>query len=206
MKKIVSAILVLTSLFLLASCGMVNFEAVGGGLKHKKSGELYYALPVGFEPCGVGKEYGRFGEFTLYRVVGINGEDIPDDWITEEYSGNATTVFHKGDVPSFRDINYDVCYICEEDANVISVAQTEEKEVIDAILVSLDKEEKALWPRTDLLASYTLKLYSTEYPAVFYSLVYCICDSGNYIYDRASGNCVDAGNILAGLVSITQYE
>ena len=206
MKKIISAILVFASLFVLSSCGKVSFEYRDGGLVNKKSDEIYNALPVGFEPCGVGDEYGKFGEFSLYRVVGINGEEISDDWITEEYSGSATTVFFNGEIPSFRDINYDVCYICEEDANVISVAQTENREIIDGILSSLDKDEKALWPRTDLLASYTLKLYSTEYPAVFYSLVYCICESGNYIYDRASGSCVEVGGLLAGLVSITPYE
>ena len=201
MKKIISAALLLCTLLLLVSCGEVKFEYTDGGLVKKGSNEIYNPLPVGFEPCGTGDKYGKFGEFTLYRVVGLDGAEMSEDWITEEYSGSATTVFFKGTVPSFREIAFDVCYVCEEDTGVVSIATIDDGKLIEEIVSSLDGEEKALWPRTDIISSYTLKLYSEEFPAVFYSLVYCVCDSGNYIYDRAENNCVGVGALLTSYVS-----
>lgn len=201
MKKIISALLAVSMLMILTSCA-AKYEYVDGGLVKKGSDIKYTALPVGFEPCGVGKKCGRFGEFSLYRVTGINGEEISDEWMTEEYSGSATTVFTSADVPAFREMSFDVCYVCEEDTGVISVSSITDREEIEAVISALDSPDKALWPRSDLISSYTLKFYSEDHPAVFYSLVYCVCESGNYIYDRAEKNCVAADETVSSYIDL----
>lgn len=202
MKRAVTLFLVLTLFaFTLASCNTIEFEYADGGLVKKGTNELYNALPIGFEPCGIGDGYGKFGEFTLYRVVGLNGEEISDDWITEEYSGSATTVFYKGEVPTAESIDFDVFYICEEDTNVVSVAAIDDKEVISEMFSSFETCNQALWPRTDISETYTVKFYSEDLPAVFYSMVYCVCESGNYLYDRANNICVNIGSLISTYVT-----
>lgn len=201
MKRIVSLTLILSFALFLVSCGTVKFEYTDGGLVEVGTGDTYNALPVGFEPCGIGEEYGKFGDFTLYRVVGLNGEEISENWITEEYSGSATTVFYKGDVPSVADIDFNVLYICEEDTGVVSVATIDDTEIISDVLSSLKTCDQALWPRTDIKGTFTLKLYSENLPAVFYSMIYCVCESGNYLYDRADNICVEVGSLLSSYVT-----
>lgn len=204
MKKLLSALVLITvCLMCLTSC-TVKFEYADGQLVNKKTNERYNALPIGFEPCGVGDPYGEFGEFKLYCLMDLDGNQLPPEtWVTEEYSGSATTVFLNESlpVPAFRDISFDICYICEEDQSVISVAAIESSDEISALISSLDNESDILWPRNDIISSYTLKFYSLEYPAVFYSVNYCITESGNLIYDRATDTCVNIGDMLSEYVS-----
>lgn len=199
MKRIFALFLVICALFL-TSCGVVKFEYTDGMLVNSKNGNTYNALPTGFEPCGVGDVYGRFGAFSLYRVQTPDGEELPTEtWLTEEYAGNATVVYlsSKEPVPSFRAMSFDKCYICIEDENVMSIGEIEDKEVLNTIISALDSENTALWPRVDLISTYSLKFHSNDLPAVFYSLVYCECDSGNYLYDRASNTCVEVGDLMS---------
>ena len=198
MKKVLSVILLICTLFLV-SCGSAKFEYTDGKLVNTKSGDTYNALPAGFEPCGVGEVYGEYGAFALYKVQTPEGKEMaPDMWLTEEYAGGATVVYlsTSESVPSFRDMSFDRCYVCVEDENVMSIATIEGKENTDMIISTLDSENTALWPRLDLISSYSLKFHSEDCPAVFYSLVYCVCNSGNYLYDRASNTCVEVGDLL----------
>lgn len=206
MKKIVAVLTLLSVLLMLTSCGIVKYEYTDGGLIKKGSQDVFHALPIGFEPCGIGEKCGEFGEFSLYRVLGLNGEEISDEWITEEYSGSATTVFYKGNIPAFREIEFDVCYICEEDTGIVSVATIQDENEINKVISSLDNNEKALWPRNDISETYTLKFYSQDFPAVFYSLTYCVCESGNYIYDRAEQNCVNVGDLLSDYIQQNKQQ
>lgn len=198
-----AALLTLICCLFMTSCGTVKFEYKDGMLVNTKDKSTYNALPTGFEPCGVGKAVGEYGAFTLYTVLTPSGDEMPTDvWLTEQYSGNATTVYlsSKENVPSFRKIQFDKCYVCIEDENVMAVAEIDGKENIDAIISSLDTSSRALWPRTDIVTSYSLKLHSESLAPIFYSLVYCVCESGNYLYDRASGVCVDVGGLLEDAV------
>ncbi len=186
----------------LTSCA-VKFEYVDGQLVNGKTKEKYNALPIGFEPCGVGEEYGKFGEFTLYALTDLDGNELPPEtWLTEEYSGSATTVFLNEDIslPSFREMTFDVCYVCEEDVSVISIAAIESPEEIGEIISALDSKSEILWTGKDVTASYTLKFCSAEYPAVFYSLGYYTTENGNYIYDRATDTYAEVGDMLSEYV------
>lgn len=199
MKKVLSVFLLICTV-LLVSCGSVKFEYTDGKLVNTKNGDTYNALPTGFEPCGVGDVYGEYGAFALYRVQTLDSEEMsPDMWLTEEYAGNATVVYLSASEPilSFRDMSFDRCYVCVEDENVMSIATIEGKENTETVISALDSGNTALWPRLDLISSYSLKFHSDDFPAVFYSLVYCVCDSGNYLYDRASNTCVEVGDLLS---------
>lgn len=204
MKKFFCFLAVITAcLICLTSCS-VKFQYVDNQLLNKKTNEKYNALPIGFEPCGVAGEYGKFGEFTLYRMTDLDGNEAdPETWVTEGYAGGATTIFlnEKIPLPSFSEMTFDVFYICEEDQSVISIATVENEEEIDELVSALEDESEVLWPRNDIISSYTIKLYSTEYPTVFYSLNYCVTESGNFLYDRGSDICVDIGDMLSEYVS-----
>ncbi|MBE6562174.1 MAG: hypothetical protein E7660_00390 [Ruminococcaceae bacterium] len=205
MKRFICALAaLLLCITCLASCA-VKFEYVDGRLVNGRTKEEYNALPMGFEPCGVGEAYGEFGAFTLYRLTDLDGNEMdPEIWLTEEYSGSATTVFlnESSPVPSFRDMTFDVCYLCEEDVSVISIATIESSDEIKEIISALDGEKELFRPEKDVTASYTLKFYSAEYPAVFYSVDYYVTKSGNYLHDKASDTCVEIGDMLSEYVVV----
>lgn len=199
MKKFLCFLAVITACLICFTACSVKFEYEQNQLVNKKTNERYNALPIGFEPCGIGEEYGKFGEFVLYKMTDLDGNEAePELWVTEGYAGGATTVFlnEKIALPVFSEMSFDVFYLCEEDQSVISLATVESEEEITELVSALDGESEVLWPRNDIISSYTIKLYSTEYPTVFYSLNYCITESGNFLYDRASGTCVDIGDML----------
>ena len=56
--------------------------------------------------------------------------------------------------------------------------------------------EDEMWPRTDINESYLLRFYSSDWPAIYYSVTYADCASGNYIYDKIGGKCVKIGDEL----------
>ena len=202
-RTICTAVAVILCLLCLTSCA-VKFEYVDGQLVNRKTKEKYNALPMGFEPCGVGEAYGEFGAFTLYRLTDLDGNELaPEMWLTEEYSGSATTVFLNESIPlpSFKDMEFDVCYLCEEDVSVISFATIDNSDEIKKIISALDGEKELLWTEKDVTGSYTLKFYSAEYPAVFYSVNYYVTENGNYLQDKGSDVCVEIGDMLSEYVA-----
>ncbi len=204
MKRFICTVSALVlCLMCLVSCA-VRFEYVDGQLVNGKTKEKYNALPMGFEPCGVGEAYGEFGAFTLYRLTDLDGNELePETWLTEEYSGSATTVFLNESIPlpSFKDMSFDACYLCEEDVSVISFATVTDSDEINGMISALDTEEGVFWTGKDVTASYTLKFYSTEYPAVFYSVDYYITESGNFLHNKANNVYVEIGDMLSEYVT-----
>lgn len=204
MKKTVSAVLcVLMLALLLSACtGNVKFETYENGkLINTKTKGVFTATPVGYEPCGVGEQYGSFGEFPLYSVEDQNGNAFStDEWLTEEYSGTATTLFYgEGAVfAPIEEMDPDICYICLEDQNVLSVASFQEKDVMSRLITLMNEGEKHLWPRSDVTESYTLKFYSQDHPQYYFSVNYVVTEEGNFIHRSGSDGCVEIGDLLSG--------
>ncbi len=206
-KKFLCFIAVVTACLICFNSCSVKFEYVDNQLLNKKTGEKYNALPIGFEPCGVGEEYGKFGEFILYKMTDIDGNEAdPELWVTEGYAGGATTVFlnEKMPLPSFTEMNFDVFYICEEDQSIISIATVENSDEIAELVSAFEKDNETIWlGKADY--TYTVKLYSAEYPAVFYSLNYYVTEDGNFLHDRGSDTYVNVGDMLSEYV-VTENE
>lgn len=211
MKRAVSlALSLIMILCTLASCGarIVKMEYNDEDVLVAENGSEYHYAPVGYEPTSQGEEYGLIEsilEEKLYRI----GELDPDLWLTTEYMGAATTVYYSTDIdlPALSEMKPSLCYICEQDENVYSVytlgdekneAAEEERKIISDLISMLNDENvrNEIWPRGETQEVYDLKLYSEDWPAIYYNLEYSREGSGNYLYDRVTRRCVNVGDLL----------
>lgn len=172
-----------------------------------EDGTVYKYAPVGYEPTEQGEEYGLIEgamEEKLYKI----GDMDPALWLTTEYSGAATTVYYSEDItlPALSELSPELCYICEQGEQTYSIYTFGSSEGEDVVIEELigalydEEAEPEIWPRGDADETYMLKFYSEEWPAIYYNLVYAQCESGGYIYDRASKKCVAVGDILNGYI------
>ena len=202
MKRIICFALVIVMLFAFASCsnGGIEFSYQGGKLINKETKEQYTPSPLGYEPYGVGERIGTFSKnFGIYEIVGEDGVAFStEDWLTEEYSGNATAFFYgkNADFAPFEEMDIDICYICQEDVSVVSLASIDDGDTLSTLKEIALGEGSALLPLTDIKENYTLKFYSEEHPQYFYSVNYAVCESGNYIYDMEDTMATDVGTLL----------
>ena len=195
--------------FSLFSCKkIVDMEYTDEGDLKGENGVLYKYAPLGYEPTVQGKEYGLINgvmEEKLYTV----GDLSPKDWLTTEYSGSATLLFYNSSItlPTLSEMKCDTVYICEQDVNTYSVATVGgedskdadgDREVIETLVEAVcDTEaENEIWPRGDATETFRLKMYSEDWPAIYYSLTYAVCSGGNYVYDRVTKRCVNVGDLL----------
>jgi len=210
MKRFLSLILALTIVAVsLASCKkVVKMEYTDEGDLRCENGTVYKYAPLGYEPTVQGEEYGLIEgvmEEKLYKI----GDISPDEWLTTEYAGSATLVFYNADLdlPTLSEMKCDTVYICEQDVNTYSVATVggedskdldRDRDVINKLLEAVcDTEaENEIWPRGDAKETFRLKMYSADWPAIYYSLTYAVCTGGNYVYDRVTKRCVNVGELL----------
>ena len=214
MKRIslVLSCLALIAAFLVScsSGGMVTMEYNEEGILVADNGREYYYAPVGYEPTSQGDEYGEIDGVLSEKLYCI-GDIDPKKWITTEYSGATTTVFYSTDIqlPELSELEPDTAFICEQDENVYSVYTLgdpendkvdEERAIIAKIIEMLCDEsiESEIWPRATTTEVYDIKLYSEDWPAIYYNLEYSREGSGNYVYDRVSKRCINIGDLLEG--------
>jgi len=214
MKRTASIILCIVAVLLLVSCGnkSVTFTYNEENLLVGDDGELYKYAPFGaYEPTDQGEEYGVIKSVRTQKVYRIGDAD-PKEWITTEYSGGTTYLFYDSEItlPTLDTIDPELCYICIEDEAVFSVytlgspdnkRMDEEKADIDAVINMLtdDSVEGSMYPLT-IEESYSLKLYSEKWPAIYYCLEYMKNANGNFVYDPISKKCVDVGDIIEGYI------
>ena len=211
MKRIVS-LLALTALLLCTLCSCsAKIEKMSyneDGRLVAKNGCVYKYAPVGYEPTEQGEEYGLIDSVLsekLYRI----GDMDPKKWLATEYTGATTTVFYGEDIelPTLRALDPKLCYLCESDENTYAFYTLgapdgknvdKEREVISELVeMLLDENAKtALWPRGETDESYDLKLYSENWPAIYYNLEYVREGSGNYVYDSVNRKCINVGDLL----------
>lgn len=210
MKRIISIFLSIVILSLsLMSCSakIVKMEFSENSTLVAEDGTVYKYAPVGYEPTEQGEEYGLIEgimEEKLYKI----GDMDPTLWLTTEYSGAATTVYYSESIelPSVEELSPRLCYICEQGEKAYSIYTLGSSEGEDSVIKELisaicdEEAEPEIWPRSDADETYMLKFYSEKWPAIYYNLVYAKCESGGYIYDRASKKCVAIGDILNGYI------
>ena len=210
MKRIISiflSIVILSVSLMSCSAKIVKMEFSENSDLVAEDGTVYKYAPVGYEPTAQGEEYGLIEgimEEKLYKI----GDMDPTLWLTTEYSGAATTVYYSESIelPSFEELSPELCYICEQGEKAYSIytlGEAEgEGEVVEEIVSAIydEEAEPEIWPRSDADETYMLKFYSEKWPAIYYNLVYAQCESGGYIYDRASKKCVAIGDILNGYI------
>lgn len=215
MKKTLAFFLALCALFLVSCNRTVKMSFDQDGTL-KGGGVSYKFAPVGYEPTYQGEEYALITgtlEEKLYKI----GNCDPEKWLATEYSGATTLVYYSADItlPTLSQMEPDKCFICEQDASTFSVytigedeqSREHDREVISTLVKMLEKgDEEELWPRDDIKYTYNLKFYSPKWEAIYYNVVYAVCDGGNFLYDRVTGNCVNAGDILLEYYDNTYNE
>jgi hypothetical protein len=200
MKK--TFLIILTAALLLCSCKETNnlpemtYES---GTLVAEDGSVYNAAPAGYEPVSIGEACAYFADTdtTLYQIGTLDSSL----WMTEEYFGEATTIFYSSSItlPTLAEMNPDTLYVCEAtDTGSISLLTIEDKDFIDmAVEASTADGEQHIWPPTDTQLDLDLKFYSADYPAFYYNVSVACLSDGYYVYNRNSGKgCIYVGTIF----------
>lgn len=191
----------LASVSILASCSgsLVNLKYEDEMLVNKRLGLSYAAASTVYQPVSIGEAYGYFGDIdmTLYQIAGLD----PKQWLTEEYTGNATMIFVDKDItlPTLSELQATEIFVCADTEITYAVATIEEQEIVDALVDVFENGEECEWPLIDSIVTYEMKFHSEElYPHIYYNLIYGEFESGKYLYDQFSKRCVNIGTILDG--------
>ncbi len=199
---------VLLASLLFVSCGDDGKEyteyTYADGKITSEDGKSYIPAPMGFQPCNVGNKCAvRDKYFDLYQLLGLDGKAIStDDWMTEEYAGNATSVYYRDTMtfPAYDEIPYSRCYICEEDEIVNFVVDFDDKELIGTLIDKIANGAESIGRLDDAKSSYTLKFFSEDYPGLFFSVDYLIYDDAAYLYSITNKKYAEATGILDGYI------
>lgn len=188
----VLAALVLTG----CSANLVNLEYKEGQLINKRLKLAYNAAPTNYEPVSVGNPYGYYKDMdmTLYEIAGLD----PKEWLTQEYTGSATTIFYSDDqtLPTLTEMSPNKIHICTGETITYGVASVEDSAVVGQLVDLYMNGEAVEWPMLDSLDTYELKFVSVTHPHLYYNLTYYEYEEGIYIYDRNSKRCVEIGDLL----------
>ena len=206
MKKPVSVLLLISLLLcslLAVSCGgddeFPEYTYADGKIT-SEDGKSYTPAPMGFQPQNVGGKCAvRDKAFDLYQVLRLDGTAVStEDWMTEEYAGNVTSVYYGEGVtlPDFDKINFSHCYVCEEDEIVNFVTDFDDKKLIDTMIDRVANGTESTGRLDESVSSYTLKFSSDEYPGIFFSIDYLIYDDAAYLYSICSKRYAEATGLL----------
>ena len=163
------------------------------------SGKLSYVPASGtYEPTSQGDEYAYYknGNITLYAI----GKNDPTLWLTENYAGGATTVFHAPSItlPTLSELNAEKILVCSSDVTTVAVCEITDKALIDRLVQTFTEGEACEWPLVGATLDYELKFYSSAWPQIYMNLIYGEFEEGVFVYERATRRCVEIGDLLAG--------
>lgn len=198
-KRVILLTAALLSLSLLCSCTLSLAEQ-DGKLIDKKNGVTYLGAPICFEPSNIDSEvYARCKKLKI-ELYPITGQPT-SEWLSEPYDGiggvwYADTIT----LPTLEEFDADELYICVESVITTALGVVTDKADIDAVADSFINGTPVNIVNSG--KSYKLKFASEKYPGIFYNLLYIVGDDGkNYIYDRSTKTCVEAGDVLAKYIS-----
>ncbi|MGN1409681.1 MAG: hypothetical protein ACI4XJ_05845 [Eubacteriales bacterium] len=203
MKKIIAALLILSSLLMMSSCSasLVNLKYEDGKMLNKRLKLEYYPAPTNYEPVSVGEAYGYYGksDMILYEIKGLD----PKEWLTQEYAGSATTIFYSTDItlPTLEELEPNKLYICSNEETTFAVSTVEDVDLINELVDLYINGEYEEWPLINSIATYELKFYSEDkYPHIYYNLTYGEFEEGKFIYDRNTKRSVRIDEILSDYI------
>ena len=208
MKRIISAILfaaLILSSLVLVSCGgkdsTPNFVTEGDKIVSEDGTKKYVIAPMGFQPSGVGDLVAmRDGAFELHQIVDQQGNLIDtDEWLTSEYGGSLSTVYYRDDIalPAYDRMNYDACYLCVEDVNILSFAKIDDSDTIRTLIALIANGKTVDYFEDDATDRYTMKFSSPDFPAIMYSVDILVFEGRTVVFNRATGLYADAGELIA---------
>ena len=209
MKRVLLFIMAALMLLSLFSCSLrlnnLGYDKIANTFTDKSTGNTYTNIPFCFEPIILGDEYAKWntGEENVifYEIEGAD----PALWLAEE----GLTVFlnTREDVPTLREFEPSGVIITVEEVLTVSLAVINKASDIEALVEIWENAEAVELPGATPTLSYSARFTSDLYPWLYYRLVYVeYSDGARYLYDRESGRCVDAGDIIASYLAGTTDE
>ena len=196
---------------MLISCGADGEESYpeftyADGKITSEDGASYIPAPMGFQPANVGKKCGvRDTYFDLFTVVCDDGTVLSsDEWMTEEYAGNATSVYYRDTItlPPYDEIDYDLCTFCDEGDRPVALAEIDDRNFIASLIDAVSHGSQSNGRLDDAVASYTVKFSSSDFPGIVYSIDYLIYDDAAYLYSIGEKKYAEATGIFAPYVDL----
>lgn len=194
MKKIALSITLILIITLICSCTMELVEK-DGKLIDSKTGITYVSAPICFEPSHTDEELFAKCKTLSIELYPVTGQST-ELYIAEQYDGIGGLWYAEGEVtlPTLEEFSAEKIYICVEGLITTAIGQVTDPDDIAAIVDVFENGETCSVPNEG--KSYKLKFESSEYPGIYYNLLYIIGDETNYIYDRSTKRCVDADLLL----------
>ena len=183
----------------LSACsgGLVSLEYRDGRFVNDREGLSYVPASLAYGPTVQGEAYAYYknGNITLYTV----GDSDARLWLTEEYGGGATTVFHAASItlPTLREFGAEKIIVCQSDTVTAGICEITDGDLIEKTISLYTEGEACEWPLTDSVRRYELKFCSPAWPQIYMNLIYGEFPDGKYLYERESGRCVEIGDLLA---------
>lgn len=193
--KFIAALL--TSAFLLSGCGsgLISLEYEDGCFVNSRRGLSYQPASAAYEPALTGEPYAYYkkGDVTFCAI----GDNDPALWLAEDVSGVAAVLYSDTiTLPTLAEFGAEKIIVCDSDAITVGIAEVTDPALIAQIVESFTSGEGAEWPLVGADARYDLKFSSSAWPQFMINLVWGSFPEGNFLYDRASGRCVEIGNLL----------
>ena len=192
MKKAVLSLILL--ILVLSGCGnLIRLSYKDGKYIDKKNNISYIPASVSYEPVSVGAEYAVYDKRVIYIIPGMD----PKQWLTEEYEGIGSLYYADTITPpKLEEFGANLIYICVEDNIIMKVNEISDQAKVADIVNTFANGEKTELP-PDGSNVYHLKFISSEWPSLYYDILYVEYDSEhNYLYDRGTKHCVDIGRLL----------
>lgn len=197
MKRPLFIFLILLSVVFAASCsGKSRINLKDGFYVDSETGIKYSIAIVSYEPLSRGKEYASCEDYFLYTM----GDADPKEWLAEEFDGIGAVYYSEDTfLPPLENFEASRIYVGNEGDVFVALAEIDNKNVINSIIDCLAVGERTIVPSA-YDAAYQLKITSSKYNWLCYSLMYIQTEEINIIYDRGTGVCVDAGNLLSDYI------
>lgn len=205
-KRIFSFVIAALLLLSLCSCSLrlnnLNYDKTANTFTDKSTGITYTDIPFCYEPVALGEEYAKWNTGEEKVIFYEIPDAEPTVWLAEE--GMTVFLNTAHDLPDLRGFKPSGVIIVVEEVIQVSLAVIEKAEDIEALVAAWENGEAVELPGAEPTLSYSAKFTSEEYPWLYYKLVYVeYADGARYLYDRESGRCVDAGEVIAAYLAGT---
>lgn len=184
-----------------------KIEAEGDRYVDRSTGIYYLAAPQNYEPVSyTQKPYGKLSGNYVYPLTGKSTSEWLAEYIllSDNYYA-CTGVYYREDIslPALEDFYPNRIQVCRDNSKaVVRMADIQDENDVDSIVHRILNAPDAEYPDSSE-AVYTLRISSPRYSWIYYNINYIVSDSGRYYYDRGTGRCVEADDIVAGYLEGT---
>lgn len=151
----------------------------------RKNGVTYRMVDdIRFEAVTVGEQYGELHDGTriipLYRVAGLS----PENWLVTD-SG---TLYRNANVsfPSAEEMRFTAVSVCRTKALTLPIATITDRTIVSAVRDAIFSAEAPDLTVIGKSESWRLKLESSDYEGICFSVILSYYENGLFAYDKLS--------------------